>query len=80
MSVLIPAAPVHPALAALVGRLAVQLTGSANQTTALIFALAPEFPDQLMLGMDTARSSYWKSYGGAQGDIFMRLSPSTSTE
>jgi phosphotriesterase-related protein len=45
--------------------------GGTNHTTALLAALAPEFPDQLMLGMDAARSSYWKSYGGAPGLTFL---------
>ncbi len=44
---------------------------SPNQTTDLILALAPEFPDQLLLGMDAARSSYWKSYGGKPGLTFL---------
>jgi len=38
-----------------------------NQTQALILALAPEFPDQIVIGMDAARSSYWRSYGGKPG-------------
>jgi predicted metal-dependent phosphotriesterase family hydrolase len=38
-----------------------------NQTLQLILALAPEFPDQIVLGMDAARTSYWRSYGGKPG-------------
>ena len=34
-------------------------------------ALLPEFPDQLTVGMDTAKSSYWRSYGGAPGLDFL---------
>jgi predicted metal-dependent phosphotriesterase family hydrolase len=42
-----------------------------NHTTALIAELAPEYPNQLMLGMDAARSAYWKSYGGKPGLTFL---------
>jgi phosphotriesterase-related protein len=38
-----------------------------NPTLDLVLALAPEFPSQIMLGMDAARRSYWKGYGGAPG-------------
>lgn len=38
-----------------------------NPTLDLLEELLPEFPGQIMLGMDAARPSYWKSYGGAPG-------------
>jgi phosphotriesterase-related protein len=41
--------------------------GRADVTRDLIVALAEEFPDQLLLGMDLARSGYWAGYGGAPG-------------
>jgi predicted metal-dependent phosphotriesterase family hydrolase len=42
-----------------------------NPTFDLLIALLPEFPDQLMLGMDAARRTYWKHYGGAPGLTFL---------
>ena len=45
--------------------------GQGNPTFDLLLALLPEFPDQLMLGMDAARRAYWKSYGGAPGLTFL---------
>jgi predicted metal-dependent phosphotriesterase family hydrolase len=44
---------------------------SENPTTLLIAALLPEFPEQIMVGMDAARPTYWKSYGGAPGLTFL---------
>ncbi len=38
-----------------------------NPTLELLKTLLPEFPDQIVLGMDAARRSYWKSYGGSPG-------------
>lgn len=38
-----------------------------NPTLDLLVGLLPEFPDQIMLGMDAARRSYWKHHGGAPG-------------
>lgn len=38
-----------------------------NPTLDLLEKLLPEFPEQIMLGMDAARPSYWTSYGGAPG-------------
>jgi phosphotriesterase-related protein len=38
-----------------------------NPTLRLFLAMAVEFPDQLMLGTDGARPSYWRSYGGSPG-------------
>lgn len=42
-----------------------------NPTLQLLLALLPEFPDQLMLGMDAARRTYWRHYGGAPGLTFL---------
>lgn len=38
-----------------------------NHTFILLENLLPEFPDQITLGMDMAKSAYWKSYGGEPG-------------
>lgn len=38
-----------------------------NPTLELILSLYPEFPDQIMLGMDAAKKAYWNSYGGSPG-------------
>ena len=40
-------------------------------TLDLLAALINDYPDQLMLGMDAARSSYWRSYGGAPGLTYL---------
>ena len=42
-----------------------------NPTLELVVALFDEFPSQMMLGMDAARSSYWSSYGGRPGLTFL---------
>lgn len=42
-----------------------------NPTRDLLLALLPEFPDQLMLGMDAARLAYWASHGGKPGLSFL---------
>jgi 5-phospho-D-xylono-1,4-lactonase len=42
-----------------------------NPTRDLLLALLPDFPDQIMLGMDAARRSYWRSYGGGPGLSFL---------
>ncbi|MDT7829319.1 hypothetical protein RQM65_11630 [Pricia sp. S334] len=39
----------------------------ANYTLELLEQLLPDYPDQITLGMDMAKSAYWKSYGGAPG-------------
>ena len=44
-----------------------------NPTLRLFVAMAKEFPDQLMLGTDGARPSYWRSYGGSPGLDYMLL-------
>ena len=38
-----------------------------NWTYTLLEKLLPDFADQITVGMDMARSSYWKSYGGGPG-------------
>jgi 5-phospho-D-xylono-1,4-lactonase len=38
-----------------------------NWTYTLLEKLLPDYPDQITVGMDMARSSYWKSYGGEPG-------------
>lgn len=38
-----------------------------NQTLFLLEALLPLYPDKITLGMDMAKHSYWKSYGGEPG-------------
>lgn len=42
-----------------------------NPTLDLLVGLLDEFPTQLMLGMDAARPTYWKSYGGSPGLGFL---------
>lgn len=42
-----------------------------NPTLELVVELIGEFPNQIMLGMDAARPTYWKSYGGAPGLSFL---------
>jgi len=37
----------------------------------LISALAPEFPDQIVVGMDLARRSYWHGHGGEPGLVWL---------
>ncbi len=38
-----------------------------NPTLDLILTLLPEFPNQIMLGMDAAKAAYWKHHGGSPG-------------
>src|SRR5690606_14526318 len=45
--------------------------GEGNPTLDLLVELLPEFPEQIMLGMDAARASYWASYGGAPGLTYL---------
>jgi phosphotriesterase-related protein len=45
----------------------------ANPTLRLFVAMVKEFPEQVMLGTDGARPSYWRSYGGGPGlDYLLR--------
>ncbi len=41
--------------------------GIKNYTFALLEKLLPEYPDQIVMGMDMAKNAYWKSYGGGPG-------------
>ncbi len=45
--------------------------GEENGTYKLLKALLPEFPDQITMGMDAAKNSYWQSYGGKPGLNFL---------
>ncbi len=45
--------------------------GQGNPTLDLLVTLFPEFPDQIMLGMDAARRAYWKHHGGGPGMNFL---------
>ena len=45
--------------------------GQGNPTLDLIVGLIADFPDQIMLGMDAARRSYWRHYGGSPGLDFL---------
>lgn len=38
-----------------------------NYSLQLLEQLLPEYPDQIVLGMDMAKNAYWKSYGGNPG-------------
>jgi phosphotriesterase-related protein len=42
-----------------------------NWTYKLLEALLPDFPDQITVGMDAAKHSYWKSYGGKPGLTYL---------
>jgi len=42
-----------------------------NWTYKLLEALLPDFPDQITVGMDAAKHSYWKSYGGQPGLTYL---------
>ncbi|WP_114750214.1 phosphotriesterase family protein [Pleomorphovibrio marinus] len=42
-----------------------------NYTYMLLEKLLPEFPDQITVGMDAAKHTYWKSYGGKPGLDFL---------
>jgi phosphotriesterase-related protein len=46
-------------------------TAGRNPTLDLMVTLLPDFPEQIMLGMDAARRGYWRSYGGEPGLIFL---------
>ena len=42
-----------------------------NQTLSLLENLLPNYPHQITLGMDMAKHSYWKSYGGQPGLTYL---------
>ena len=43
------------------------LKGQHNYTFDLLEHLLPEYPDQIVMGMDMAKNAYWNSYGGSPG-------------
>ncbi len=45
--------------------------GQGNPTLDLLVELLPQYPTQIMLGMDAARASYWTAYGGKPGLSFL---------
>ncbi len=45
--------------------------GAENPPADLMAQLLPEFPDQIMAGMDAAKRKYWKVFGGAPGMQFL---------
>lgn len=45
--------------------------GEENQTYRLLEALLPYFSEQITAGMDAARSTYWQSYGGSPGLLYL---------
>ncbi|MGK6351496.1 phosphotriesterase family protein [Parapedobacter sp. DT-150] len=42
-----------------------------NWTYKLLEVLLADFPDQITMGMDAAKTTYWRSYGGAPGLDFL---------
>jgi 5-phospho-D-xylono-1,4-lactonase len=42
-----------------------------NWTYTLLENLLPQYADRIVIGMDLARNTYWKSYGGQPGLIFL---------
>lgn len=42
-----------------------------NWTYTLLEKLLPEYSDQIVVGMDMARNTYWKSYGGKPGLVYL---------
>ncbi|WP_338869095.1 aryldialkylphosphatase [Spirosoma sp. SC4-14] len=45
--------------------------GEENGTYRLLETLLPDFPDQITAGMDAARNTYWRSYGGSPGLTYL---------
>jgi len=45
--------------------------GNENFTFTLLEKLLPDYPDQITVGMDAARHTYWKSYGGQPGLTYL---------
>lgn len=46
-------------------------TGDENFTFTLLEKLLPDYPAQITVGMDAARNTYWKSYGGTPGLTYL---------
>jgi len=45
--------------------------GGENFTFLLLEKLLPDYPSQITVGMDAARNTYWKSYGGKPGLAYL---------
>ena len=45
--------------------------GEENWTYRLLETLLPDFPNQITAGMDAARNTYWQSYGGSPGLVYL---------
>jgi len=45
--------------------------GEENWTYALLEKLLPDYANRIVIGMDMARNTYWRSYGGKPGLIFL---------
>jgi phosphotriesterase-related protein len=45
--------------------------GEENFTFTLLEKLLPDYPKQITVGMDAARHTYWKSYGGRPGLAYL---------
>jgi phosphotriesterase-related protein len=54
--------------------------GEINGTYALLERLLPDFPNQITVGMDAARNTYWQSYGGKPGLVFLLTDFRTALE
>jgi phosphotriesterase-related protein len=46
-------------------------TTEENRTYTLLEKLLPEYSNRIVIGMDMARSTYWKSYGGKPGLAYL---------
>lgn len=46
-------------------------TGAKNWTYTLLEKLLPDYPEQITVGMDAAKNSYWRAYGGKPGLDFL---------
>lgn len=46
-------------------------TGTENWTYTLLKKLLPSYPEQITVGMDAAKNSYWRAYGGKPGLDFL---------
>ncbi len=46
-------------------------TGTENWTYTLLEKLLPHYPKQITVGMDAAKNSYWRAYGGKPGLDFL---------
>ena len=54
--------------------------GEENWTYRLLEILLPDHPDQITMGMDAARHTYWRSYGGKPGLDFLLTTFKTDLE